>query len=128
MKRFLKPILIIIALLLMLFAIYQLRKDVLPNEKGIVTIEYVDINKTVKKSKDIKFNEESKLIELIENNFDNVLVEHYEFGPFIIGIEDYIMPNNFETTLLIYVNDEYSMVGISSIELIDGMTISLRVE
>lgn len=128
MKKILKPFLIVLAFAAMMFAIINLRKNTLPNEVGVVTIEYVDITETISKSKDIKFNKESKLVDLLKDNFNNVSFEYYETGPFLIGFEDYITPSNFETYLAIYVNNEYSMVGISSIELLDGMIISIRVE
>ena len=91
---------------------------------GTITVEYVKIDGTVAKSKDITYYEGDTLMQLIDDNFENVL---FSSDNMLMNIEDFVTPSDFAMFLMIYVNDEMSNVGIKDIEFTDGMVISLRV-
>ena len=49
-------------------------KEFTPNYDGEIIVEVVDKDGTVVKEKEIKFNEEDTLINLVKDNFDNVKI------------------------------------------------------
>lgn len=91
------------------------------NSDGVITVEFVDINKEIIKSEDISFNENDSLIELIEDNFNNVKF----VDGMLMEIEDYVTPADWSTFISIYVDGEMSMVGMADIVFEDGTKISL---
>ena len=72
------------------------------------------------KQKSIDFQKDEKCTEVIQNNFDNVLIEN----GMILNIESLETPEDWSEFICIYVNDEMSQVGIEDIVLEDGMKIS----
>lgn len=96
-------------------------------DNGQLVIEVLDIDGDIMSSQSILYFKGDTLIRLIENNFDGVMIEETAYGPFLKGIEGYITPNDFSTYLSLYVNNEYSMQGISQIRPSNNMIISIRI-
>ena len=97
-------------------------KPFTPKGDGEITVEYVALDGTIIKEKEIVFNEGEQLIDLIKENFDNVVFEN----GMILGIEDFVTDSTWNPFISIYVDGEASMVGIVDIEYTDGTVISLR--
>lgn len=93
------------------------------NSSGKIKVELVGLEGEVIEEETIKFKEGDTLIELISDEFENVVIT----DGMLMEIEDYKTPSNWETFISIYVNDKMSMVGISDIKLEDDMVVSLRI-
>lgn len=87
---------------------------------GKIEVEIVSLDGYVTYEKSIKYNDGDKLVDLVSDNFDNVVIE----DGMIMAIEDYETPEDWSTFLSIYINDEMSMVGITEIEISNGMKVS----
>lgn len=118
-----KIILSVIALGVIILSVYLLKDSFKPTYDGTLTVEVVDLDNSIIKTKEIAFNEGDSLIDLISNNFDNVT---YDNG-MIMSIEDFNTPNDWSKFLSIYVNDEMSNVGLADIVFEDGTKISLKI-
>lgn len=118
-----KIILSVIALGVIILSVYLLKDSFKPTYDGTLTVEVVDLDNSIIKTKEIAFNEGDSLIDLISNNFDNVT---YDNG-MIMSIEDFNTPNDWSKFLSIYVNDEMSNVGLADIVFTDGTKISLKI-
>ncbi len=110
----------IIAVALIVVCLMLIAKPFGAKYDGEITVEVVELDGDVIKSKEIGFNAGDELISLVEENFDNVLIEN----GMVMSIEDYVTPPDWSTFLSIYVDDEMSMVGITDIEFVDGTVIS----
>ena len=88
---------------------------------GTIIVELLDIDNSIIKSKEVGYYVDDTLTQLIIDNFDNVV---FDKG-MLMEIEDYKTPADYSTFLCVYVNGEMSMVGISDIEIANGMKISL---
>jgi hypothetical protein len=115
-----KIVIVIMILFVFLMSSCALFKSKEATESGIVTISVVDINNQIVKEKEISFNEGDTLVSLVQNNFDNVVMD----GTMIMSIETLTTPSNWSTYICIKVNGEDSMVGIMDIVLKDGDHIS----
>lgn len=103
-------------------AIVLIVPNMLSKSKKAGTIDVIveDVNEEVIKQKSIDFQKNEKCSEVIQNNFDNVLIEN----GMILNIESLETPEDWSEFICIYVNDEMSQVGIEDIVLEDGMKIS----
>lgn len=101
-------------------------KEFTPNYDGEITVEVVDKDGTVVKEKEIKFNEEDTLINLVKNNFDNVKISGEGEYQMVDSIETIKNESDWSFYISIYVNDVESAVGIASIEFKDGTKISFK--
>lgn len=128
MKKINTLIYAVIALLIIVIAITFISKEKKADTIGEITIEVYNLDQSLIKSKEISFEIDDTLIKLIEENFDSVVFEESSFGPFLLGIEGYMTPDDFSLYISLYVNGEYSMVGIGQIELIDDLVVSLKIE
>lgn len=90
---------------------------------GEIKVELVALDGSVIKEETIKFDSDDTLVELVSDEFDNVVIEN----GMLMEIEDYKTPSNWETFISIYVDGKMSMVGISDIKLEDNMVVSLRI-
>lgn len=113
----------IIALALIVVCIILITKPFGAKYDGEITVEVVALDGEVIKSEEIGFNAGDELISLVEENFENVLIEN----GMIMNIENYETPSDWSTFLSIYVDNEMSMVGIADIEFSDGTIISFRI-
>lgn len=94
-------------------------------DNGEVTIEVISISDEVIKSKEIKYKQNDTLKDLIVSNFNEVYFEDSSYGPFLKNIEGYVTPADYSTYISLYINNEYSLVGIGDITLSDGLIVSL---
>jgi hypothetical protein len=90
---------------------------------GEIKVELVALDGSLIKEESIKFDSDDTLVELITDEFNNVVIEN----GMLMEIEDYKTPSNWETFISIYVDGKMSMVGISDIKLEDNMVVSLRI-
>ena len=119
-KIFLKIILSVIALGIIVLCVFLLKDSFKPAYDGVINVEVVGVDGSLIKEKEISFIEGDLLVDLVNNNFNNLV---YENG-MIMAIEEYTTPADWSTFLSIYVDDEMSMVGISDIVFKDGTKIS----
>lgn len=88
---------------------------------GVVTIVVVNKSGYEVINKNIEFSKGDNLVDLLDENF-KIVTEDGMYGKIILSIEDVV--TDFETSYLaIYVNDEYSQVGLSYIELKDKLVV-----
>ena len=120
-NNILKLVLTIVALAAIVSVVILIGRGFSSKSDGTITVEVVALDGSIIKSKDIDFNEGEKLADLIQSNFDNVVIE----GTMIMAIEDYTTPSDWSTFLSIKVDGVESMVGITEIEFTDGTKISL---
>lgn len=97
-----------------------------PNYDGEITVEVVDKDGILVKEKVIKFNEGDTLINLVKENFENVVISGEGESPMIDSIETIKNEADWSYYICIYVDDVESAVGIASIEFIDGTKISFK--
>lgn len=116
-KKVLGSILVVAILAIVLIVPNMLSKS---KKAGTIDVIVEDVNKEVIKQKSIDFQKDEKCSEVIQNNFDNVLIEN----GMILNIESLETPEDWSEFICIYVNDEMSQVGIEDIVLEDGMKIS----
>lgn len=120
-KLILKIILSIVALGVIILCVVLLRNSFKPSYDGKLTIEVVGLDGVVIKEKEVEFNTNDALMDLIKDNFENVT---YQNG-MIMSIENYQTPIDFQTFLSVYVDDKMSEVGLSEVKFVDGTKISL---
>lgn len=87
---------------------------------GHIEIKLIDLYGSTKSDKKIDFKKGDTLIYLVENNYNNVVIEN----GMLMSIETLITPLDWSTFICIYVDNEMSQVGISDIEFTDGTLIS----
>ena len=116
-KKVLWSILVVAILAIVLIVPNMLSKS---KKAGTIDVIVEDVNEEVIKQKSIDFQKDEKCSEVIQNNFDNVLIEN----GMILNIESLETPEDWSEFICIYVNDEISQVGIEDIVLEDGMKIS----
>ncbi len=103
------------------FIVNNLRKG---DSIGTVNIKLYDIDEKLISDKNIGYNEDEKLIDLLEKNY-KVRTSTSIYGYILLDIDD--IKTDFKTTYIaIYVDDNYSNVGISGIVLYDGMRIAFK--
>lgn len=122
-----KPIDLIITIILAVVGtiglgvgIFYVVKSNAATSDGAITVKVVDLNDTLVKEKDIEFNTGDTLVELVENNFDNVVIDN----GMVMSIETLTTPTDWSTYICIYRNNEVSNVGIKDIAIEDGDIIS----
>ena len=97
-----------------------------PNYDGKITVEVVDKDGSMVEEKVIKFNEGDTLINLVKENFENVVISGEGESPMIDSIETIKNETDWSYYICIYVDDVESAVGIASIEFVDGTKISFK--
>ena len=115
-----KIVLSIIAVLVLTFGIFYFAAPKTIESAGTVSVELVDLEGKQVKAIETEFVEEDTLVGIVEENFENVVIEN----GMILAMEDYVTPDDWSTFLCIYVNDEMSNVGINDIVLEDEMVVS----
>ena len=90
---------------------------------GVITVRVEELDGTVLSEKEIEFYEGDTLIQLIEENFNNVVFDN----GMIMEIETYKTPSDWSTFLSVYVDDKMSEVGLKDIVYVDGTKITLKV-
>jgi hypothetical protein len=125
-QKTLKIILSIVAIVILAICVIIGRNSYTVEYDGKIIVEVVDIDETVIKNKEIKFNEGDTLVKLISDNFKNVIVTGEGEWQMIQKIETIENAADWSTYISIYVDDVESPVGIASIEFTDGTKISLK--
>jgi hypothetical protein len=93
-----------------------------------ITVEVINLNEEVLFTKRLRLDleNETTLLSFLNENIDLDYTE-FSFGVFVNGIEGHY-PTEYQVTYNyyfgLYVNNEASTVGISEIEIIEGMTVS----
>lgn len=90
---------------------------------GGVTIELVDLEGN-KEEKRLDFDEGDTLFDLLYSNYE-VTYEETGYGILLLGIDD-IQTDFTSTYIAIYINGEYSNLGLSSIILEEENVYSFR--
>ena len=90
------------------------------DEKGSITITIKDLSNK-EESKTISFKKEDTFLEVLDREYD-IRYENGSYGTILYDI-DWIKTDFKNTYLAIYIDGKYATVGISSIELVDGMKI-----
>jgi len=93
---------------------------------GKIIVEVVDKDGSVVADEKIKFVTGDTLVELISENFENVVVTGEGEWQMIQSIESIENAADWSYYISIYVNDEESQVGIASIKFEDGTKISFK--
>lgn len=117
----------IIGVAVLCLAFWYLTKGYESKAEGSFTVSLVDLSGEVVLEKEIEFYPEDKLIDLLQENFSNVLVD--EFG-FLQSIDQF--ETSYTDRSMIYisiiVDEKYSEVGINLIEFRDGTKIEFKLD
>lgn len=122
-KIVLTTVLATIAAITMVVLIVLGSKGYLSKYEGEITVEVINLDKTEKDKKEIKFKKDDNLLDIIQENFENVT---YENG-MIMSIEDYVTPSDWSTFIMIYVDGQMSEVGLKDIKYKDGTLITFQI-
>lgn len=87
---------------------------------GSITVEIIKLDGDKANEKEISFNNGDSLVALLEDNFDNVIIE----DGMLMSIDVLTTPEDWSTFICIYVDNEMSNVGILDIRFTDGTLIS----
>ena len=127
-----KSIFKIVSLLLVLVvSLLTLTSCVTPYEveyDGSVTIEVVDLDGNIVKSKIIDFHEGDILRDLVAANFDNFVMEESQYGAYVLEIESIKQDDIAHVYVALYINGEYATSGLDTLKYNDGDIISFRAE
>lgn len=88
--------------------------------EGQIQVPLIDPEGNITKEKEIEFDKGYTLQYLLEENFDNVVIEN----GMLMSIENFTTPLDWSTFISIYVDNEISPVGLLDIEFKDGTLIS----
>ena len=120
-QNFKKIVLTVAALVVLVFGGVFFSKNFTSTSDGSITVELVELDGTLKSSKEIEFNTSDVLITLLEENYDNVVFEN----GMLMSIDTFTTAADWSTFISIYVDGEMSMVGMADIVFEDGTKISL---
>lgn len=87
---------------------------------GQIQVQLIDLEGKTTIERKIDFEEGDTLQFLLEENFDNVVIEN----GMIMSIENFTTASDWSTFISIYVDNEMSQVGLLEIEFTDGTLIS----
>lgn len=87
---------------------------------GQIQVQLIDLDGNTTLERKIDFDEGDTLQFLLEENFDNVVIEN----GMLMSIEDFTTASDWSTFISIYVDNEMSQVGLLEIEFTDGTLIS----
>lgn len=118
---------IVIAIILIVLAIVAVKiwkdKTTSGNDpEGTITVILKDLNDR-EETRTIDFYEDDTFLGLLEKEY-TISYKDSSYGAVLYNI-DWIKTDFKTTYIAIYIDDKYSTVGVSSIELKDGMTILL---
>ena len=115
-----KIVITILALVILGIGIFLVSNSFTSSSDGKINVTLVDMKGSIIKEKEIPFNKGDKLVTLLEENFDHVVVDN----GMLLSIDTFTTPADFSEFIAIYVDDQMSEVGILDIEFIDGTNIS----
>ena len=119
MNKMKKLLVTVVAVVVLALGVVAISGNFTSKGLGEIQVELVDLEGN-KESKTIVFNEGDTLVSLIEENFENVVIEN----GMVMSIEDFTTASDWSTFISIHVDDVESMVGIKEIVFTDGTKIS----
>lgn len=116
---------VVVAIAVTAIVIFNGQMDRPAEESGKIVVELEGLGKE-KQTFNVSFEEGDTLVGVLEKNFTMLYDEtQITYGKLILGVNDVI--TDFNTTYIaIYVNGEYSTLGISSIPLTENMVLLLK--
>lgn len=118
-------------MLLLVISLLTLTSCVTPYEveyDGSITVEVIDVDGNLIKSKNIEFIQGDILRDLVSNNFDNFVMEESMYGAYVLSIESISQDDNSHIYVALYINGQYATSGLDTLEYNDGDTISFKAE
>ena len=119
-KLILTIVLSLVAVVVLVIASVMVSRHYASQSDGHIKVQLVELDGTTTLEKDVEFKEGDTLQYLLEENFENVVIEN----GMLMSIENFTTASDWSTFISIYVNGEMSMVGLLEIEFVDGTTIS----
>ena len=119
-KLIIKIVLSVVCLFVLMFVAFLLKDAFTPKYDGEIQFIFVDYEGNIIIEEKLEYKKEQTLVEIFQENYENVIVEN----GMVMSFEDYNTPADGSNFILIYVNDEMSMVGINDIEFENGTKIS----
>lgn len=115
----------LVAIVVIFLSVHFIVKKPTAKYDGTVIVEVVERNDNVIK-KEIGFLKDDNPFDIIKANFE-VVYEDSQYGAFIKSIETLVPDEAKHEFIFIEVNGKGSEVGITQIELVDGMTITFSI-
>lgn len=124
----LKIVISLVAIILIALVSYFIYRGVTSKTAGEVQIVLVNLEEEIVSDKKIKFKKDMTLVNLLKENYDNVVFENGMIMK--IGVLETTIDSSGKWIdyIALYTNDEYSLFGVEQIELVDGLKVSLRHE
>lgn len=119
-NRILTMILSLVGVIVFVIASVMVSRQFASKSDGQIQVQLIDLEGNITKEKEIEFDKGDTLQYLLEENFDNVVIEN----GMLMSIENFITPLDWSTFISIYVDNEISPVGLLDIEFKDGTLIS----
>ena len=94
----------ILAVIVIAAAWIIIAKPFTPKGDGSITVKVTDLDQKLIKEKKIVFNTGDKLVDLLKNNFDNVLFDN----GMIMNIESLVTPADWAQYIAIWINGEFA--------------------
>ena len=123
-----KVIISVCMVVALIWASFYVFKPFTPECDGKITVEVVDLDNNVIKSKEIEYYVGERLRDLVQKNFDNFKIEESEYGAYVIGIESIFQDNDAHIYIALYYNGEYSNDGLDTLAYEDGSVITFKAE
>lgn len=118
-KKIIQIIVSIVGVAVLALCIVWLTKSFVSTSDGEIEVAYINAENEVVKEVKIEFDEGDLLLDLLKENFDNVVFEN----GMLMAIEDFVTPSDWSFWIAIYVDGEMSNVGLTDIVFTDGTEI-----
>lgn len=118
-KKIIQIIVSIVGVAVLTLCIVWLTKSFVSTSDGEIEVAYINAENEVVKEVKIEFDEGDLLLDLLKENFDNVVFEN----GMLMAIEDFVTPSDWSFWIAIYVDGEISNVGLTDIVFTDGTKI-----
>ena len=118
-KKIIQIIVSIVGVAVLALCIVWLTKSFVSTSDGEIEVAYINEENEVVKEVKIEFDEGDLLLDLLKENFDNVVFEN----GMLMAIEDFVTPSDWSFWIAIYVDGEMSNVGLTDIVFTDGTEI-----
>ena len=119
-KLILTIVLSLVAVIVLVVAGVMVSRHYASQSDGRIQVHLIELDGTTTLEKNVDFKEGDTLQYLLENNFDNVVIEN----GMLMSIESFTTAPDWSTFISIYVDGEMSMVGLLEIVFTDGTIIS----
>ena len=118
-KKIIQIIVSIVGVAVLALCIVWLTKSFVSTSDGEIEVAYINEENEVVKEVKIEFDEGDLLLDLLKENFDNVVFEN----GMLMAIEDFVTPSDWSFWIAIYIDGEMSNVGLTDIVFTDGTEI-----